>query len=347
MLRLFSDYINISVASCNISNPFHKSVNGCSMLITSHGEVKHCFNKLNYSKNHNGTAICNLLETSNHVTAKVKLNEDRCKVTTLCTTNFVGLEEILKTEKEFLIILDEIARNGDLVAGLVTNTLYTLYLKPKYIFDVYFIRKGDTLEINYFRPVIYYEKMNRNYYAEYRECFFYFLEMFYKYSLSLRSDEDEPPKKMKTMKDATRCSAKTFTKRPPPELKCPKYSDNICPHISENIGQGRVTVLKRPVFMCYRLLEQMINDHTEAEVNSFYNFRCYFCRTDLNRNDTFNLGSNFNSIYKRCTTLHRLCLPKDFINDKWFAWFRDNFIFCNKFTMKKPKEDDGIDSDDE
>lgn len=139
---------------------------------------------------------------------------------------------------------------------------------------------------------------------------------------------------MKSVRDRSVCSARTFTEKrhTTPELKCLSNTAASCPHIQAQMQSGRLSLYK-PDKICHFLIDKLLDDYDETEINTVMGFSCCFQNDSPIKNSELKNNTKFADIHMAklrvfaCTKLigrrfkiHRLCVPSEYLTAEWFLW---------------------------
>lgn len=318
-----STVVTHEIEACPISNEFHESDEGCYIIKTD-SYRRHVYRQQAMTHLSNGQSIYESLGMS-WVYEKEPFADH--KLGYVFKTDFPygtrGIEESLETYRHVREFLrDSLINYHTLIrprlATTDDNTQYDLSVNT--IFDCA-VRGEFVIQLRPVKLILTREPDNL-FFIDQRRAFFTILKIFASRHASTNAIlEGTTDGGRRVMKDVKVCSAYTFTssRSTPQEFKCEFTTRDKCVHITENSMFGK-TVLARPTRLCSFLLAQMIDDHSEHNVNQLFNFRCQYA-TNHTLESSMPLGLVHQKIFGRTTLLHRMCLPDEFLGKVWYEWY--------------------------
>lgn len=149
------------------------------------------------------------------------------------------------------------------------------------------------------------------------------------------------------IKDRLHCSPIFFTRsrNVPPEFNCCYGKMENCRHILDanlptsshimtnpHLYDYSLVGQQSPPVLCENVLKRLLDLFDESYVAERFGFQCLFRAADtLNEKETLSVGKlppvlyAYNALYKRSTTIHRLCIPSSSITMETDEWIDSLF----------------------
>lgn len=297
---------------CNISNLIHDSEHGCSIVLIDNKKY-HMYKKLPVDVSVNGDTPLKL-KCFNTQEYDVSFHRDG------------SINLVMEIEFEHVHFYDYVKesaenfRNGFNYIMETYNDHIQEDIPEKYelsvqsLFDVLIKKQNFNKDLNqivFMRPVLCDDK--DTFYKNLREIFFLLLHNFNRHNEA---------KIITSSKDTGTCSVDHFSRRSAaPELRCSYNSYDSCVHRLQHRDINGNLLKSRPPVLCNYILEEFNTTYTD-EANSILGFRCRFSMPN-NPREVAPKSSlyAYELIYKRKSTIHRMCIPSGLLGDEWYKWF--------------------------
>lgn len=320
------DLLNINDADlrerqvCPIKNAFHESEHGCYMLVNEDGTKHHVYTHLRVVLTRDAETLPTVLGYDQCYVLEAYSKLEGFRASTRVSNDFQGIECLADRPETLRAFIQDAFKNyHSYVRPLLVDKAGTQYdICVQEMFD---LARSEGMYIA-LRPFNLAPSFGA-FILDQRLAFFEMLKL-YDLRRQRLEDDGQVEKPTLNMRDAQTCSAASFRnpRSTPPELKCQYQNAMSCEHISSHIDISGKTLLIHPPKLCEFLLDKMIEDHGEQQVNHTLGFKCKFVTAD----PTSRLPHRFVEVFGRCTRMHRLCLPDEYIGRDWYNWLLEKII---------------------
>lgn len=356
--------MQLSIIPCFFQNVLaHKSDGGCAIGKGEDGSTYHIYYRTTVSRDADNNTVVDwlrdVLYDDEEPPIIVPYLDDcnKCRVVQKISPplSILTMGKIISSREETSVFICSHVRNylqsmlprlNNIVASERILQESRIHLTMNSLFDVY-VDQGNGYKVMFLRPLAV-TLDTRNFYTSLRDVIF---DIVRKYSVS---DEciDLYKTQKRLVRDKISCSCVTFSgRRVPPELKCAALNASSCPHIPvyttkegklllqrvdarvvESISLQTVKVDGQPLdYCCNFLLEALLDEgYSDTQVNTAFNFKCQFLKSDLWDSDSRinsaldNIVSrrmySFISLFGRHSMIHRFCVPRQFLTENWLNW---------------------------
>lgn len=311
--------MDIDNGICPISNVFHSSEQGCTIISTADNRKVHIFNKTKISISHSGIPLYKCIrELANGIESRfTSINAVGGQVCVLLPKTYITLSEYLTSIDRCLDMIIEMHKTSQTITHILKNEyeLDNVSLSVKSMFDC-FVEQVETVEVDntipnvysdlvFFRPVSF-THLNREYYIEFQKAIF---NLFSIAIGNIKAQDVEGLADRKFLgKNQKICNASYFVAHPSELLDCRLGTKNNCMHIAdylENVNKYRSGA---PLPKCKKLWRKL-ND--EGKLTQLVKFECQHPP---------NTSTYLQNIFGRSHRIHTiLCFPSELLDMDWYS----------------------------
>ena len=308
---------------CTLKSAFHDTSKCC--LVVKGSSTYHRYTSLEVSRNKNCKLFVDLIDDDEYeyigdINGRIQLdlklpsNRNYIDIVEYGSSSVDNFKNIITNILEVYFTTYKPAINN--YDDKINSQKYNYDFDRTSLFDVG-IFEGYENVIKFFRPVKFIHEgiyshtpMTRNekfieFYANFRELLFLMIDRF--------TDKNYINR---VTKEAKSCSLKNWTSFP--DFKCNNIDKSTCSSYNKVFIDGEVSP-KLPSVMCTHIIDELLDRYPNT-CDNFVHFNCRFSAISMHRETGHNPINSIIQISQKRFPIHRLCIHKNYLTEKWFKW---------------------------